>query len=114
MKKILSFTFVATVFITLLIISLSTSKPQLETLQVENIVMNEEYVVMSVGETKVLLASIYPFNANNQNIIWSTSDANLAAVENGIVNASSVGNVRITAKSEEGGFEDYCYIDIIS
>jgi len=112
-KKIILI-FGGAIFLLLLFFSLNVEKPVLETLSVETISMNEEYLVLKVGSTQVILANVYPYNANNQNIIWSSSNDNLASVENGVVTAHSVGNVQITAMSEDGEYSDYCYIDIIS
>ena len=113
MKKYIIFGISFFIFVTLLVMSLSVQKPEIETLNVENIAMQEEYVVLSVGDTAVLLASVYPFNANNQTVLWSSSNNGVASVENGIVTAHNTGNVQITATSAEGGYRDYCYVDVI-
>ncbi|PKK95855.1 MAG: hypothetical protein CVV59_01630 [Tenericutes bacterium HGW-Tenericutes-4] len=113
MKKYIIFGISFFIFATLLVMSLSVQKPEIETLNVENIAMQEEYVVLSVGDTAVLLASVYPFNANNQTVLWSSSDNGVASVENGIVTAHKTGNVQITATTAEGGYRDYCYVDVI-
>jgi uncharacterized protein YjdB len=113
MKKFILPGILIILFAVLLGLSLSVKRPETEVLAVESLAMHEEYVVMTVGESKVLLASVYPYNANNQTVLWSSSNEQIATVENGIVQAHQAGNVQIIATSEEGGYQDYCYVDII-
>lgn len=47
---------------------------------------------------------VIPRNANNQRIYWSTSDPSIASVKNGEVYGHRIGNVTLTATSEDGGF----------
>ncbi|MCQ2323283.1 MAG: Ig-like domain-containing protein [Paludibacteraceae bacterium] len=48
-----------------------------------------------------LTATILPANADNQNIIWETSDASIATVADGVITAIRFGEVTITARSAE-------------
>ena len=51
--------------------------------------------------------TVYPTNADNQKVIWSSTDPTVATVSpNGIVNPASVGETTITAQTEDGGFFD--------
>ncbi|MDD4211099.1 MAG: Ig-like domain-containing protein [Clostridia bacterium] len=111
MQKFLVLLFGAVVFFSLLII-IKVESPIIEKLSVEEIALKEEYIVLGVGQSEVLLANVYPFNANNQKILWSTTDASVASVNKGIVKANKAGNVKIFAISEEGNFSDYCYVDV--
>lgn len=55
---------------------------------------------MTVDDTLQLSAIIEPENANDKTVIWSTSNAEVANVdENGLVTAFNVGNATITATS---------------
>ena len=57
------------------------------------------------GEICILSAKIVPDNANNQNIIWSSSDNRIATVSSkGVVNGIKAGVVTITATSEDGSY----------
>ena len=112
MRKVY-FVFLSVFLLALLSFGLLLETPEVETLSVETVILNEEYFVMNTGTTQVLLANVYPFNANNQNIIWTSSDPSVATVEDGVITAISAGNVKITATSEEGAFEDYCYVDVV-
>ena len=63
--------------------------------------------------TAVLTPTIFPSNATNKNVIWYTSDADVASVSNGVVTANAVGEVYISAVAEDGQYEATCYINII-
>lgn len=66
-----------------------------------------------VGDTLSLTAEVSPENANNKNVIWNSSNSNVATVStDGFVNAISVGSANIKVQSEEGAFEAACAITI--
>lgn len=55
-----------------------------------------------------------PADAENQNIIWTTSDNSIATVdENGLVTGKSIGTAVIIATTEDGGYRDYCMIRVL-
>lgn len=112
-KKII-FSIIVILFLFAFFMGLNMQPVKLETLPVESIALNEEYVVMDLGTTEVLLASVYPYNANNQKILWSSSNPSVVEVDNGIIKAKSAGNAQIFVMSDEGGFTDYCYVDVIN
>lgn len=63
------------------------------------------------GQSKVFTAKVVPDFAYNKNIIYSSSDESVAAVDqSGKVTAVSTGTCTITAKSEDGGFEVTCNV----
>lgn len=51
-----------------------------------------------------LEATITPENATNKNVIWASSDEDVAVVMDGTVYANEVGTATITAKTEDGAF----------
>ena len=65
----------------------------------ENIVLNINNKELYVGEEILLIATIYPNNSTNKNIIWKSSDNSIATVENGKVKTLKAGKVVITAKT---------------
>lgn len=56
---------------------------------------------LKVGDSYTLFATIFPTDADNKNIIWSSSNSDVASIENGVVTALKAGNATIYAKSEE-------------
>lgn len=74
---------------------------------INGIDLTGDFIVIDVvGEMFNALASVLPIEATNQEIIWSTSDNGIAAVDDyGLVTATGVGNnVTISATTDEGGF----------
>ena len=51
-------------------------------------------------EDAIRLAS----NADNKNVIWSSSNPDIASVKDGIVTAHKLGSTTITVKTEDGSF----------
>lgn len=79
-----------------------TPKPP-STISVTGISLNSTTGTIILGETGQLTASILPVNATNKNVTWTTSDNNVATVDNkGKVTAVGVGNAIITAKTADG------------
>ena len=89
------------------------AKVKIGGISVEGISITEENAEIFIGETVQLTANVFPDNAENKNIIWSTSDDNYASVdENGIVSGINRGVVTITATTEDGGFSDSCEVTV--
>lgn len=59
--------------------------------------LNQSTANMAVGEHVDLIATITPSNATEANVVWSSSDNNIATVADGRVTAVAVGTVTITA-----------------
>ena len=72
--------------------------------KVSNVTVNPATVKLtSKGQTAQLSASVLPNNAENKSIVWSTSNASVATVDNnGIVTAVANGNATITAAALDG------------
>lgn len=59
---------------------------------------------VDIGKNLVFSPTIKPSNATNQNVLWTSSDNSVAAVNDGIVTGVSEGTVSITATTADGGF----------
>ena len=58
---------------------------------------------LSVGEAKQLIATVLPEDATNKDVTWTSSNPNIATVdENGNIKALSNGRAIIEAKTEDG------------
>lgn len=83
------------------------------TIPVTGISLNNSNVALSsIGETKNLLATIIPNNATNQNVIWNSSNTQVASVNNGVITAISNGTAIISATSVDGGFTATCTVSV--
>ena len=70
---------------------------------VESITLNESNIELAVGDNANLSAAVYPENATDSRIAWSSGDEGIASVDdNGTVTAVSPGTVTITASSRDG------------
>lgn len=64
---------------------------------VESIVLNSTSLTLNLGQNYVLNATVYPQNAINNSLLWSSSNTNVATVDNnGSVYAKSAGTAIIT------------------
>lgn len=69
---------------------------------------------VEIGGEKQLEVIFKPENAGNKNLKWKSSNSQVASVdENGIVKGNTKGNVTITAKTEDGGYEANCKIYVV-
>ena len=68
-----------------------------------------------VGAAPVeITAVIAPANASNQNITWTSSDENVATVDNGVVTGVGAGTATITATTEDGGFTATATVNVVT
>lgn len=70
----------------------------------ESIKIDQESLVLSSGETAQLTATVAPDEAVNKAVVWSSNNADAAAVnENGKVTALKEGSAKISATTVDGG-----------
>lgn len=81
---------------------------------VTGITLSQDKIALSVGETATLTAGVAPDTAKNKNIIWSSKDASVAGVENGVITAKEPGVTIIVAQTEDGGYKDFCIVRVAS
>lgn len=68
---------------------------------VTSVTLNRSTATLKATETVQLSGSVLPANASNKDLVWTTSDENIATVsESGLVTAVAVGEVTITATSQ--------------
>ena len=70
-----------------------------------------QQLAMYRTDTLKLTASAVPANADNGRLIYSSSNPEVAAVdENGVITAKDFGYAAITVTTEEGGYQSYCSV----
>ncbi|MGW6666416.1 Ig-like domain-containing protein [Peribacillus sp. NPDC055009] len=80
---------------------------------VQSISLNIDSLKLKVGESQALSATVLPADATNSKVIWSSSEPSVATVDaNGMITAKSSGTSVITAKTEDGGFEDVSTVTV--
>jgi uncharacterized protein YjdB len=80
---------------------------------VESISLNKTSLSMTQYDKEILQATIYPDDATNQNVIWSSNDASVASVDSkGVVTAVGGGTATITAESEDSSLKATCTVSV--
>ena len=59
-------------------------------------------LLLAVDKTETINATVLPLSASNKRLTWTSSNTNVATVEDGVVTAVSVGSATITATSTDG------------
>ena len=68
---------------------------------VESVELDKTAIELTEGESQTLVATVKPDDATDKTVEWSTSDAEVATVEAGVVTAVKEGTATITAKAGE-------------
>lgn len=82
------------------------------TVAVTGVTLSSNSETINVGNTVDLTATITPSNASNQNVTWTTSDANVATVSGGTVTGVGAGTATITVTTSDGGFSATCTVKV--
>ena len=78
-------------------IELTISSNVVEVSSVKMNTKSETIYINSNNKTITLKATVLPINATNKKVVWTSSNTNVATVDNGVVTAKSVGTAIITA-----------------
>ena len=102
---------VKTLLLGVLILSVSSCEKDVP---VEALALDRQEATVAVGATVILLPVIDPLDATNKSVTWSTSDATVAAVNEGVITGVGLGTATITAASAENPlFRAECSITVI-
>lgn len=64
------------------------------------------------GGTQTLTATVAPNDASNKSVTWTTSDAEVATVVNGVVTGVVAGSATITVTTADGGYTATCTVTV--
>ena len=79
---------------------------------VTGVTLNKSSLSLDVGDTETLTATVTPGNATNKAVSWSTSNAAVATVANGVVTAVAPGSATITVTTADGGKTAACSVTV--
>jgi uncharacterized protein YjdB len=79
-----------------------------------DIKLNKSSVEIKKGDSFVLTANIYPENATNKNLIWTSSNNTVASVKNGLVIAHTAGLTIISVTTENGNMKASCQVLVLT
>ena len=75
---------------------------ELPTVDVTGVTLDKTSAALTVGNTETLTATVSPDGATDKTVTWSTNDANVATVANGVVTAQGIGTATITVTATNG------------
>lgn len=78
---------------------------------VETISLSSENISLCIGESETITATVYPSNATDKTITWSSSNESVATVSNGVITAVMGGTTTITATA--GGISNSCFVTVV-
>ena len=81
---------------------------------VTGVSLNNSSLSIRVGETKTLVATVNPSNADNKIVAWSSNNTAVVTVDNnGLVTAVAEGSAKITVRTEDGDFSAVCDVTVL-
>lgn len=80
------------------------------TVAVTSISLSRTFSTLNSGDTATLTATVYPDNATDKNVVWTSDNEAVATVNNGVVTAVSAGTTIIRAQA--GGKSQSCTITV--
>ena len=79
---------------------------------VTSVVLSVTSMELEEGQSDMITATVSPFDADNKIVIWTTSDASVATVTDGLVTACKVGTAMINATTDDGGKTATCQVKV--
>jgi len=81
--------------------------------EVAGITVTPDTLTLSIGQNAELTATIFPDNATDQSVQWSSTGPSVVSVDpKGHITALAEGSVTITAISNDGMFKDSCEVKV--
>ena len=80
----------------------ATCEVTVEATLATSITLDQTAVTLKATETATLTATVLPETTTNKEVVWTSSNSEVASVENGIVTAHKVGTATITATTTDG------------
>lgn len=77
---------------------------------VSSVDLNQHTLNINLNEEYILKATILPDTAKNKNVIWISSDENIASVSDGVIVGNGYGACIITVITEDGNKTDTCKV----
>jgi uncharacterized protein YjdB len=83
------------------------------TVYVTGVTLSKDTLNLNKGSSGNLTANVLPENANNKSVVWSSSDPNVANVDqNGNVSALNAGIASVSVTTIDGGFTASCSVKV--
>ena len=85
----------------------------LKEISVTQITLNKNSLNLKTEETETLIATVFPDNASNKSVTWTSSNPLVATVlPNGLVTALSEGTATVIVTTQDGNKSDNCVVKV--
>ena len=84
-----------------------------ETISVTGVTLDRSKLVLLVGGTATIAATVLPIDATNKNVAWKSGDTGIASVNNGVVTAVAEGTCTLTAVTADGSKKATCEVQVV-
>ena len=94
-----------------------TETAELEVIRpVTGVVMKNSSMTVNISDSlRHMEADVYPEDATNKDVTWTSADADVASVdENGTLRPTGIGMTEITATTSDGGFTAKCFVTVVN
>ena len=81
--------------------------------KVQSITVSPTELILVIGEKKQIDAIVYPYDATNKIINWTSSENSIVSVDGGEVTALSGGNATITATANGTDISADCHVTVL-
>ena len=80
---------------------------------VRKVMLDKENVRLEIGENTTITPEVLPTTAENKAVTWTTSNKDVATVENGVITAVGLGIAEVTATTVDGGYTSKCRVTVL-
>lgn len=88
-------------------------KVTVKNVKVQGVKLDKSTLILEVGDSETLKATIVPAEASNKNVKWETTDSSVAKVNSkGKVTAVASGVCRVRVVTEEGSYIGSCIVSV--
>ena len=101
-------------FLLIVGMALTNCEKDVDPISVTSVTLDSTSITLVEGDSQTLTATISPSNAENQMVLWISSDASVATVKDGVVTAVKPGTATITVKSDDGGKTATCNVTVVA
>lgn len=81
---------------------------------VESVSLDRKDLALTVGESATLTATVFPSNATDKNVRWTSTNTSVVSVVNGKVTALKVGSATVTVTTHDGVRTASCRVAVKS
>lgn len=82
-------------------------------IKISEITLSKDNLELNIDSSETLLATIFPEDATNKDLVWKSSDENIATIDgSGIITAKNAGNCIISVSSSEETIVAQCKVKV--